>query len=87
MAKLIQKLPALVATTREIATPKLVTFAKYARVRKEYEASEDNVLIINASRLSFLPPPRRRFLWQSLTCPKRLPTPRNSPSDHGRLVS
>ena len=33
MAKLIQKLPALVATTREIATPKLATFAKYARVR------------------------------------------------------
>ena len=33
MAKLIQKLPALVATTREIATPKLLTFAKYARVR------------------------------------------------------
>ena len=32
MAKLIQKLPALLATTREVATPKLVTFWKYAKV-------------------------------------------------------
>ena len=32
MAKLIQKLPALLNTTREIATPKLNTFWKYAKV-------------------------------------------------------
>ena len=32
MAKLIQKLPALLATTREVATPKLNTFWRYAKV-------------------------------------------------------
>jgi len=32
MAKLIQKLPSLVATAREVGTPKLQTFWRYAKV-------------------------------------------------------
>ena len=34
MAKLIQKLPSLVATAREVGTPKLQTFWRYAKVSK-----------------------------------------------------
>ena len=37
MAKLIKKLPAMMATTKEVAVPKLNTFWRYAKVDRKHK--------------------------------------------------
>ena len=45
MAKLVKQIPALVATTKEIALPKLNTFWRYAKVGSLIDRHDDFIFI------------------------------------------
>ena len=81
MAALIKKAPALLATAKEVAVPKLNTFWRYAKVGDSDMRGNIFCLVIRWSS-PLRPPGTSR--WPSLTSPPRLPTCRSNPSGDGQ---